>query len=106
MQPRGDDTIIDQKKFVECLGKVVYVKEISPLEIDFEITGKILLKGKMKITPGISETIEIIFKSPYGRGTIMECKNDVVVKYEGVMGNEMKRKIEECASLSLVKKVS
>ncbi len=36
----------------------------------------------------------------------MECKNDVVVKYEGVMGNEMKRKIEECASLSLVKKVS
>ncbi len=83
---------------------MVYIKETSPFEVEFEIKGKILLKGKIKITPGMSETIEILFKSPYGRGTVMECKNNVIVKYEGVMGNEMKKKIEECAILSLVKK--
>jgi hypothetical protein len=81
------------------------MKEVSPFEVEFQVKGRILLTGKITVTPGISESLEVVFKNPHGHGTIMECKDNVMVKYEGVLGSEMKKKIEECAVLSLVKRV-
>ncbi|BCU69636.1 hypothetical protein [Stygiolobus caldivivus] len=62
---------------------------------------RIMLKGKVKVLPGILDTIEIEFREPYGKGKIHYMKDRVVVTYDGVMGNEMKKILERCAALSI-----
>ena len=62
---------------------------------------RIMLKGKIKVIPAILDTVEVEFREPYGKGKIHYMKDRVVVVYEGVMGNEMKKALERCAALSI-----
>ncbi|BDC18267.1 hypothetical protein [Acidianus sp. HS-5] len=60
---------------------------------------RIMLKGKVKISYGILETVEIEFHEPYGKGKIELMKDRVVVTYGGVLGSEMKKMLERCTEL-------
>ncbi|BCU68858.1 hypothetical protein KN1_01550 [Stygiolobus caldivivus] len=57
--------------------------------------------GKAKILIGVLNTVEIEFREPYGKGKIEYMRDRVVVTYEGVMGNEMKKMLEKCAMLAI-----
>lgn len=75
--------------------------DIKGLEAEFIVMNKIMLKGKIKVIPGILDTVDIEFREPYGKGKIHLMKDRVVIVYQGVKGNEMKKILETCALQSI-----